>query len=68
MLTARVRRQMSRNLDVMALCEELERRTKDERTKEVPTEGVVEKSEGGFDKRAYQREYMRKRRAEGNAD
>lgn len=51
---ARVRRAMPRNEDVGLICGELETR-------------LQAAPEGKFDKRAYQRELMRKRRAEGKA-
>jgi hypothetical protein len=50
---------MPRNMDVMAICEAAER------TDLVPPASEVPAPK--FDKRTYQRELMRKRRAEGKA-
>ena len=49
---ARVRRAMPRNQDVMLICDAAEK---------------LVAAKPRFDKKAYQREYMRKRRAEGKA-
>ncbi len=55
---SRVKRAMPRNADVMAICEALERRL-------IEAPPPAEKPK--FDRRAYQRELMRKRRAGGKA-
>lgn len=54
-IIARVKQAMPRNADVMAICEALE--------------GMLLKldNKSKFDRTAYQRELMRKRRAEGKA-
>jgi len=52
---ARLRRNFPRNADVLLVCEALERG-------EQPAAPIVLTSET-FDRRAYQRDYMRKRRA-----
>ncbi len=53
---ARVRRAMPRNEDVMAICEAAEKSLIVQPAEKKP-----------FDKKVYQRELMRKRRAEGKA-
>ena len=55
---AKVRRAMPRNPDVMAVCDGLETRLR-QNVQEVK----LAPAKPRFDKRAYQREYMRKRRA-----
>lgn len=62
---ARVRRAMPRNADVMEICDALEQRLStvifsDDEMHVVNPGGVVTK----FDKTAYMRDYMRKKRAE----
>ena len=61
---SRVRRAMPRNADVMIICEALEAHLTPaaELTAILPSMEKVP-----FDKKAYQRELMRKRRAEGKA-
>jgi len=75
-IIARVRRAMPRNEDVMAICEAAEKllvmAAEDERdvaiARERLAEGIVGvEPKAKFDRRAYQRELMRKRRAEGKA-
>lgn len=56
---ARVRRAMPRNKDVMDVCDALER--------ELVTVAPSGEAKQKFDRRSYQRELMRKRRAEGKA-
>jgi hypothetical protein len=62
---SRLRRAMPRNEDVMALCDALEARLlkSDEPTIKADDEAAPI-NRPKFDKTAYQREYMRKRRAE----
>lgn len=74
---ARVRRAMPRNADVMELCDALERqmarppfeggRIRVNEPNEIvvinPDEGTVSR----FDKTAYMRDYMRKKRAKGKS-
>ena len=54
---SRVRRAMPRNLDVMAVCDELERLMRSAAVPSLPKGG------GKFDKTGYQREYMKLYRA-----
>jgi hypothetical protein len=51
---ARLKRAFPRNADVLAVCDALETR------QAAP---IVDQAAEGFDRRAYQRDYMRKRRA-----
>lgn len=60
---ARVRRAMPRNADVMAVCDAAERAE----PREGKTKVNVPLAPPKFDKKIYQRELMRKRRAEGKA-
>lgn len=63
---ARVRRAMPRNADVMAICEALEAHLKPavEITAGLP---ATPAEKAPFDKKTYQRELMRKRRAQKKA-
>ena len=77
-IIARVRRAMPRNEDVMAVCDAAERLSleaaEDERDAEIARKrlaqlkervvGLAGPSKAKFDRRAYQRDLMRKRRAE----
>ena len=54
----KLRRDMPRNEMVMRVCDELERLRKPD---------ALFEARHGFDRRAYQREYMRKRRAKVDA-
>lgn len=70
-IIARIRRTMPRNVDVMAVCDELEARLMAPAPEPKVVERIVEKlveppSKPKFDKRAYQRDLMRKRRAKSS--
>lgn len=62
-------RRATRNVDVLDVCDELERRlnTPATLTKSNAAMSVSNKSNARFDKKAYQRDYMRKRRSEARA-
>jgi hypothetical protein len=59
-LIERVRR-ATRNADVMAVCDALESLI------QKPVAEIVNERQATFDRKAYQRDLMRKRRAEGKA-
>lgn len=68
LIIARIRRTMPRNVDVMAVCDELEARLTAPLPEPKIVERVVERiveppAKPKFDKKAYQRDLMRKRRA-----
>jgi hypothetical protein len=63
-LIARIRRAMPRNADVLELCQRLERRVVGSRLIDAARGRDVPKPAAKFDKKSYQREYMKKRRAE----
>lgn len=65
-IIARVQRAMPRNADVMAICDELAGRLRIA-APPMPTEKIVEAASAmlagpGFDRKAYMRDYMRKKR------
>lgn len=72
---ARVRRAMPRNVDVMEICDALEKRLQEPveledarrnhmmvAAKGIQARAEAEKDESRFDKKAYMRDYMRKKR------
>ena len=64
----RLRRAQPRNVDTLAVCEALQAEIVARRAATTPT--VLRRKrapKGTFDRNAYQRELMRKRRAEGKA-
>jgi hypothetical protein len=70
----RLRRAMPRNEDVLALCAAAEKMaigksplSFDDKATLKPEGSPIEHVGDKFDKKIYQREYMRKRRAEGKA-
>lgn len=62
-IIARVKRSMPRNADVMAVCDALEARLVSKPVNTVLADVSSAVNNGKQDRKAYMREYMRKRRA-----